>query len=423
MSGHLSGVATRIQKEQPKAHYVHCVAHCLNLCLQDLGKKCACIRNALGIATELSNLIRASAKRLALFRQLRDQLCPGCPGLKPLCPTRWTVRTASIDAILKNYAVICEELTEIGTDSHGEASTRALGFLALMEKFSTFYGLKLAYLIFGASEQLSSTLQYKDINAQEASTAVSIALAFLQRQRCDFAFESFYNSTVMNSRSYTQEPDLPRQKKIPKRFSDGTTVQQCTSIKEYFKQQYFEVIYLLIGEIKRRFDQPTFSIFQEIEKLIIDSCNGAMFEPSSDFKNMYATDINIENLLAQLPMMPDVVRTANKDNHMGIHKITSVNTVCEIFNACKFPKTMFSEVDKLLQMYLTIPLTSATAERTFSTLRRLKSYLRSTMTQKRLNHLVILHSYQQRTDKLDLLNIAVDFSSRNNRRQLFFGNF
>ena len=52
MSGHLSGVATRIQKEQPKAHYVHCVAHCLNLCLQDLGKKCACIRNALGIATE-----------------------------------------------------------------------------------------------------------------------------------------------------------------------------------------------------------------------------------------------------------------------------------------------------------------------------------------------------------------------------------
>ena len=60
---------------------------------------------------------------------------------------------------------------------------------------------------------------------------------------------------------------------------------------------------------------------------------------------MYATDINIENLLAQLPMMPDVVRTANKDNQMGILKITSVNTVCEIFNAFKFPKTMFSEVD------------------------------------------------------------------------------
>ena len=39
----------------------------------------------------------------------------------------------------------------------------------------------------------------RTINAQKVSTAVSIALAFLQRQRCDFAFES--NSTVMNSRS------------------------------------------------------------------------------------------------------------------------------------------------------------------------------------------------------------------------------
>ena len=77
----------------------------------------------------------------------------------------------------------------------------------------------------------------------------------------------------------------------------------------------------------------------------------------------------------QLPMMPDVVRTANKDYKMGIQKIASVNTVCEFF-----PKTVFSEVDKLLQIYLT---TSATAERTFSTLRRLKSCMRLTMTQKR----------------------------------------
>ena len=46
MSGHLNGVAARIQKEQPKAHYVHCVAHSLNLCLQDCGKNCISMREA-----------------------------------------------------------------------------------------------------------------------------------------------------------------------------------------------------------------------------------------------------------------------------------------------------------------------------------------------------------------------------------------
>ena len=47
--------------------------------------------------------------------------------------------------------------------------------------------------------------------------------------------------------------------------------------------------------------------------------------------------------------------------------------------------TMFSEVDVLLQLYLTIPATTATAERSFSALRRVRTYLRSTMTEKRLN--------------------------------------
>ena len=51
------------------------------------------------LAGELSNLIRASPKRLALT--IQDELAPAAPGLKPLCPTRWTVRTAAIDAVLK----------------------------------------------------------------------------------------------------------------------------------------------------------------------------------------------------------------------------------------------------------------------------------------------------------------------------------
>ena len=47
MSGHISGVAARIQKEEESAIYVHCLAHCTNLCLQTIGKQLAPIRDAL----------------------------------------------------------------------------------------------------------------------------------------------------------------------------------------------------------------------------------------------------------------------------------------------------------------------------------------------------------------------------------------
>ena len=65
-------------------------------------------------------------------------------------------------------------------------------------------------------------------------------------------------------------------------------------------------------------------------------------------------------------------------------------------------------MDMLLRLYLTIPMSTSTAERTFSTLRRLKTYLRATMTQSRLNHIVLLNSHRERTDKLDLTVVAND---------------
>lgn len=107
-------------------------------------------------------------------------------------------------------------------------------------------------------------------------------------------------------------------------------------------------------------------------------------------------------------MLPDVVTTANEEHRMGIKRVTTIRTVCDVFNKCRFPKTMLGEVDHLLHLYLTIPLTSATAERTFSTLRRLKSYLRSTMTQKRLNHVILLHTYKKNVDQMNLYQIAQD---------------
>ena len=101
MAGKLSGVAKRMLDDYPKAHFIHCMAHCLNLCLQDVSKNCTCIREALSLTSELSNVIRASPKRLALFERVQKEMAPGSPRLKPLCPTRWTVRTEAINALLK----------------------------------------------------------------------------------------------------------------------------------------------------------------------------------------------------------------------------------------------------------------------------------------------------------------------------------
>ena len=86
-------------------------------------------------------------------------------------------------------------------------------------------------------------------------------------------------------------------------------------------------------------------------------------------------------------------------------------------------REMLTEIDKLLRIYFTFPVTSATAERSFSSLRRLKTYLRSTMDNCKLNNLFLMYIHDDRTDKLDLLEVAKTFASSNQRRLNYFGRF
>ena len=103
-----------------------------------------------------------------IFKHLQEEFNVDAPGLKPLCPTRWTVRTSAINSILKNYDVICTELEQVSNES-GDSATQASGYTALMEKFETLFGLCLSYLVFSATEEVSKVLQGHDLNAQDAA--------------------------------------------------------------------------------------------------------------------------------------------------------------------------------------------------------------------------------------------------------------
>ena len=61
-------------------------------------------------------------------------------------------------------------------------------------------------------------------------------------------------------------------------------------------------------------------------------------------------------------------------------------------------KGTLNEVDKLLRIYFTFSVTSATAERPFTSLRRIKTLLQSSM----LNNLFMLYVHAPKAYALDL---------------------
>ena len=70
-----------------------------------------------------------------------------------------------------------------------------------------------------------------------------------------------------------------------------------------------------------------------------------------------------------------------------------------------------------------MPATNATSERSFSALHRVKSYVRSTMSQQRLNNLMLLHVHKGITDGINLKAIASEFIGNSEHRLMIFGKF
>ena len=74
MSGIHNGVQAMAKREESRTLYVHCLAHSLNLCIQDVTGKCSIIQNTLEMMNELVQLIKSSPKRLSLFKALKKDI-------------------------------------------------------------------------------------------------------------------------------------------------------------------------------------------------------------------------------------------------------------------------------------------------------------------------------------------------------------
>ena len=111
-------------------------------------------------------------------------------------------------------------------------------------------------------------------------------------------------------------------------------------------------------------------------------------------KSCYKNDITWSDFSRHSPLLCDVI----KKGCPNVKKVTSIDTICEAMNSNSIFKEMLPTVHQIIRLYMTVPITSATSERTFSALRHLLTYLRSSMTEKRLNHCLLLHVHKEITE-------------------------
>ena len=172
---------------------------------------------------------------------------------------------------------------------------------------------------------------------------------------------------------------------------------------------------LAINSIKQRFNQKDYAKYANSQELLLKAAKKVNFD--SEFNSViefYKDDFDSMVLKTQLvtlgSIIPNDIRTF--DEIVGYLKTSNSGV-----------KSLISEVIKLTKLVLVCPATNATSERAFSALRRVKNYLQSTMNQIRVNNIMVLHVHKERTDNLDLIEIAREFVRGSENRLSIFGSF
>ena len=422
MAGAKAGVATKVELIEPRAVFTHCFGHALNLGVADTIKQTLAMKECLDTCFEVVKLIKFSPKREALLRELKEEISSEAPGVRTLCPTRCIVCAESLSSIAANYNNI-QSLWEVAVSSasNTEMKARIQGVQSQMKTFKFLFNLILSELILWHTDKLSQTLQQPQLSSVEGHGVAMLTVKTIGHLRMEDNFELLWKKVEMMRNQFdVDEPNLGRGKKVPKRLDEGSAQAEfAASPKDEYRRIYFEALDLAVASISSRFNQKGFKTFSNVEQLLFKACAGQSYEEELDVVNkLFYDDFNREELVAELPILYELYQSAVQNATPSVESVKNA-----LLTISSSQRMMLSNVCRLFQLLLILPATNATSERSFSALCHIKSYLRSTMTQARLNHLMLLHYHQDITDQLDLRLVANEYITKNETRKTIFTTF
>ena len=409
MSGHCSGVQARIRQVASKALYVHCNAHCLNLCLVDCTKSVSCAAEFFGLVQNMY-VFPSSSKCHAIYVSEQSRLYPGksIRQLQRLSDTRWACRQSAINTICYTFDAVVAALIKITGDDDGSRVAEARGLLLQVKSFKFILLLVIFDRLLTCSKGLSDILQSTKIDLGKAGDLITATIEIVEIFRSDSEWEKVlaYSKNVAEKHDVSLESPAHshRTREPPRRYDDGFIYASTGSRGDgmeldYKVLLYYPILDCFLAELKQRFTDKN----QEIMKAI-HAC-----QPTS---NKFLEMNELQPIIDQYNLNHDYL-IAETTIAKRVLKDKKLEDISDVVTELVPLKEALPCLLELLQISLTISVSTAKCERSFSTLKRSKSYLRSTMSEKRLNNMAILSIEHDLCQKLDLEAVVTEFAKSN----------
>ena len=305
-------------------------------------------------------------------------------GLPTLSDTRWLTRVDSIDCLVKHFVkhfkAICEAVEEIRDASTGQSASDADSYLKRLLSFEFIASAIISRHILAFTRPLTVALQEKKCDLLKAHSMAQRLVKALQNERKDEKFHNLWQRLKGVAETVNIEPAKKR-----------TVSVQChrvnpsvSDVEAYYRVSYFySFLDHAIGHLKTRFPEQlggallgTYLLPTKIHLLT----NDIISKIKSEFIDVlpHPTEFEVEVSTWKVHVA-EVGHTPSK----------SKSDLLDGSNLVHISQEFYPNIYSILSLLLALPVGSCSCERSFSSLRRLKSWCRTSMTDGRLDSLAL----------------------------------
>ncbi|XP_004678833.1 PREDICTED: zinc finger MYM-type protein 1 [Condylura cristata] len=401
LRGKFNKIAAEFKKEEPRALYVHCYAHFLDLTVVRFCKEVKELRSALNTLTYLFNTIHMSGEMSANFQKIcklnQNKTCK-----KHISQSCWTVHDRTLLSVIEGLPEIIETLEVVSSHSSNTSLADELSdLLAMISKFEFIFCLKFLYRVLSVTGILSKELQSETIDIFSLSSKIEAILECLASERNDICFKTIWDGTEeicqkITSKGFEVErPSSQKRRKIQKSLELGNSDNMFfpTSTEELYKVSiYHQGLDSVLQNLKLCFSEFDYCKMKQISELLFKWNEPLSETTAKHVQEFYKLDADI------IPELRFYRQYAKLNFVMDYDCINFIN-LGYLFIQHGLHNNIPC-ISKLLYIALSWPITSASAENLFSTLPRLKTYLCHTMGQQKLSGLALMAVEQELVNKL-----------------------
>lgn len=417
MVGKKNGVQFHITDVNPRAFFIPCLCHSLNLVIVDAVKGAPEIITFFSTIQTIYNFFSRSTKRWQIFSSTCCKLT-----VKSLSDTRWESHVNAVTALktgLKGIYLALKKVVQLEKDGLTRVTAESIG--SKLDNFEFICGLIIWQEVLTEVNFTSKLLQSQSIDVKSATSALKRTTEFLISNNCENSFEKYISEAKICAIDADLAEDFRselenRTRKRMYFFDEEPETSQSFNAKQKFKKFFFDILFkIAIASMNERFKsfssvmEPFEFLFHikkcdEMEGSVLrDKCKSLQIALShKESKDLEATDLQIELKLLSRKIENDITPES-------ILKWIYGNNVEELF-----PNTLIA-----LRVLLTLPVSVAKGERSFSKLKLIKNHQRSTMGQSKLNGFAIISIESKIAKSINLDKLRKDFAKMKARQAPF----